>query len=90
MKEDKKRYLNNMSDHEKDFYLQCAIAAMQGMQETGKKISIMSDMFPNQTAKLAFRMADAMLDEYYNHINNIVPKTNDDWLEKRQLKLDFD
>lgn len=38
---------------ERDFYLQCAIAAMQGLQESGKKISLVSDLFSKETAKMA-------------------------------------
>lgn len=49
---------------ERDFYLQCTIAAMQGLQESGKKISLVSDLFPKETAKMAFKIADAMLNEY--------------------------
>jgi hypothetical protein len=49
---------------ERDFYLQCAISAMQGLQESGKKISLVSDLFPKETAKMAFKIADAMLNEY--------------------------
>lgn len=49
------------SDNE--FWMNCAISAMQGMQESGTKISILSDVFPNETAKFAFDMADAMLEE---------------------------
>lgn len=49
---------------ERDFYLQCSIAAMQGLQESGKKISLVSDLFPKETAKLSFKIADAMLNEY--------------------------
>lgn len=53
---------------ERDFYLQCAIAAMQGLQESGKKISFVSDLFPKETAKMAFKIADTMLNEYRDRL----------------------
>lgn len=45
-----------------DFYQQCAIAAMQGIQECGK-FSIIADTLPDRLSKLAFDIADAMLKE---------------------------
>lgn len=88
MQKEKKVNFNNMSNEEKKFYIQCAISAMQGMQEGGSNISLISDLFPKETAKMAFKMADAMLDEYYNHIST-KPTTTKDWLEKKQLKLEL-
>jgi len=84
----KKSTARNITKEEKEFYIQCAIAAMQGLQEAGKRISLVSDLFPKETAKMAFRMADAMLEEYRNQFSN-KEKDVEDWLEKRQLKLDL-
>lgn len=60
----------------KDFYQQCAIAAMQGLIESGK-VCLATDLTP--LAKKSFNIADAMLKEYKenradNH-RNICGKT---------------
>jgi len=34
-----------------EFWMTCAISAMQGMQESGTKISILSDVFPTVTTE---------------------------------------
>jgi hypothetical protein len=47
------------------FYADCAIAAMQGIQEGGTKLEGMSAiLLPKKLAEVSFRIADAMLDEY--------------------------
>ena len=50
-------------DKEMEFYTNCAIAAMQGLQESGMKFSLMEDLMPKELAKMAFNIADAMLEE---------------------------
>lgn len=52
-----------MNMNQNDFYLSCAISALQGLQESGGKLSIAADLMPKKTAKLAFEIADAMLIE---------------------------
>jgi hypothetical protein len=47
----------------KDFYQQCAIAAMQGLMENGK-VGLVADLTPTLLAKKSFDIADAMLKEY--------------------------
>lgn len=47
-----------------DFYQQCAIAAMQGLQEGGRVLGVVSDVMAKATARIAFDMADAMMEEY--------------------------
>lgn len=60
-----KRYFLN--DSEKQFYMNCAISAMQGIQENNLKIgSVVAEICLKETAKLAFDMADAMLNEFHN------------------------
>lgn len=59
---------------EEEFYQQCAIAAMQGLQESGSKLSLLADLAVEETAKLSFDMADAMLKEYIKR-NNLYSKT---------------
>lgn len=49
-----------------EFYLNTAIAAMQGIQENGSKLSIAADLMPKETAKIAFDIADAMVKELKN------------------------
>lgn len=58
--------------NDNDFYLQCAIAAMQGLQESGfKYFGTALDLMPKELASKSFDIADAMLNEYHNrkHIN---------------------
>lgn len=62
----------------KDFYQQCAIAAMQGIMENGK-VGLVADLTPTLLAKKSFDISDAMLKEYKenradNH-RNICGKT---------------
>jgi len=47
----------------KDFYQQCAIAAMQGLMENGK-VGLVADLTPSLLAKKSFDIAEAMLKEY--------------------------
>lgn len=47
----------------KDFYQQCAIAAMQGIMENGK-VGLVADLTPTLLAQKSFDIADAMLKEY--------------------------
>lgn len=48
---------------EQDFYLQVAIAAMQGVQEAGHCLGVVSDFLPGTLAKKSFDIADEMLKE---------------------------
>lgn len=48
---------------ERQFHTQCAIAAMQGIQESGK-LGEVAELTPHLIAERAFKIADAMLDEY--------------------------
>lgn len=44
-----------------EFYLNCATAALQGLQKSGIKWeSVTMDMFPQVAARQAFKIADAM------------------------------
>ena len=48
-----------------EFYMNCAIAAMQGMMESGIKFSeVAAVLLPSKLANEAFNIADAMLEEY--------------------------
>jgi len=47
----------------RDFYQQCAIAAMQGLQEVNCKLGVVADFIPKELAARAFDIAEAMLDE---------------------------
>ena len=49
---------------EKTFYQQCAISAMQGLQEGGHMIGIAADIFADELAKRSFDIAEAMVREY--------------------------
>lgn len=59
----------------REFYQQCAIAAMQGLQEANGKIGLIVDFLPKKMAGKAFDIAEAMLDELtkrdnkYNELN---------------------
>lgn len=55
---------------EEEFYQQCAIAAMQGLQESSTKISLLADIAPEKTAVISFNIADAMLKEYRKRKNH--------------------
>lgn len=57
------------SEHDIEFYANCAIAAMQGIQESGMKIEGFAAMLmPGRLAEVAFNMADAMLNEYQKRL----------------------
>ena len=65
--EKKRRFRNN---YDIEFYQQAAIAAMQGIQESGwKLLGAFADIDMGDTAKLAFDMADAMLEEYQKRMS---------------------
>ena len=57
------------NEYDIEFYKQAAIAAMQGIQESGMKLSPVADIFVKETAKLAFNMADAMLGELHKRLD---------------------
>lgn len=69
---------NFRNEYDMRFYADCAISAMQGIQESGMKIEGFAAMLmPAKMSKVAFDMADAMLAEYqkrtdetYNNNNN--------------------
>lgn len=50
------------------FWKECAINAMQGFQESGGKVGIAADFLQKETARLSFKMADAMLREYMERL----------------------
>ena len=58
-----------INEYDIEFYKQTAIAAMQGLQESGTKLSTAADIFVKETAKLAFNMADAMLEELHRRLD---------------------
>ena len=47
----------------REFYQQCAIAAMQGLQEANSKIGVVADLLPKKLAAMSFEIAEAMVDE---------------------------
>lgn len=51
-----------------EFYQQCAIGAMQGIQENGTKFGLVADFLPKELAMKAFDIADAMVIEYRKRI----------------------
>ena len=53
---------------DKEFYQNCAIAAMQGIQEADSKIGIISNFTPSELAIKAFDIADHMLKEYHHRM----------------------
>lgn len=60
---------NFRNEYDVEFYSNCAIAAMQGIQESGMKIEGFAAMFmPAKMAEVAFNMADAMLSEYQKRL----------------------
>ena len=54
---------------ELDFYMDAAIAAMQGIQESGWKVGLISDFLPHELAAKSFDIADAMLEELHKRLN---------------------
>ena len=60
---------NFRNEYDVEFYANCAIAAMQGIQESGMKIEGFAAMLmPAKMSKVAFDMADAMLSEYQKRL----------------------
>ena len=54
---------------DKEFYANCAIAAMQGILESGIKFAeISAILLPKKMANEAFNIADAMLEEYQKRL----------------------
>lgn len=49
---------------EEEFYQNSAISAMQGLMETGGKMGLVIDVFPEFLAEHSFKIADEMLKEY--------------------------
>ena len=58
---------NRMSDA--DFYRNCAIAAMQGIQEVNSKLGIAMDFLPADLAIKSFDIADHMLTELHHRLS---------------------
>lgn len=57
--------LHVLTSAERKLWLDSAVSAMQGLQESSSKlISELSDSFAEITAKRAFDIADAMVKEY--------------------------
>lgn len=64
---------------EKEFYANCAVAAMQGIQECNIKIEgIAAIAFPEGLARLSFNIADAMLEEYRKRLGSKFENDFDD------------
>lgn len=58
------------NDHDIEFWREAAVSAMQGIQESGWKfLGTFADIDTNDTASLAFNMADAMLEEYHRRLD---------------------
>ena len=56
---------------EREFYTTAALYAMQGIQESGYRIEgALATILPSKLAKLSFDIADAMLIEYKNRMEN--------------------
>lgn len=53
---------------DKQFYQNCAIAAMQGIQESNSKIGLAMDFLPEELAKKSFDIAEHMLEEYHRRM----------------------
>lgn len=53
----------------REFYQQCAIAAMQGLQESGIYLGTLFDMAPKMLANKAFDIAEAMVNELIERDN---------------------
>ena len=53
---------------DKQFYQNCAIAAMQGVQESNSKLGVAIDFMPKEIAKMAFDIAEHMLEEYHRRM----------------------
>lgn len=53
---------------DKQFYQNCAIAAMQGIQESNTKLGLAMDFLPEELAKKSFDIAEHMLEEYHRRM----------------------
>ena len=53
---------------DKQFYQNCAIAAMQGIQEANSKVGLAMDFIPEELAKKSFDIAENMLEEYHRRM----------------------
>ena len=53
---------------DKQFYQNCAIAAMQGIQESNSKVGLAMDFLPEELAKKSFDIAEHMLEEYHKRM----------------------
>lgn len=53
---------------DKQFYQNCAIAAMQGIQESNSKFGLAMDFLPEELAKKSFDIAEHMLEEYHKRM----------------------
>lgn len=53
---------------DKQFYQNCAIAAMQGIQESNSKFGLAMDFLPEELAKKSFDIAEHMLEEYHRRM----------------------
>lgn len=51
-----------------DFYRNCAIAAMQGIQEMNSKLGAIADFAPHELAIKSFDIADAMVKELHKRM----------------------
>lgn len=58
-----------MTEEEKQFYLDAAINAMQGLMENSTKLGVLVDLDLRLLAKRSFDTADHMLEEYRKRIN---------------------
>ena len=58
--------LEHLSATEHKLYIECAVAALQGMlaAQNGSQSSFSPSLYPETTAGLAFDIADAMVSEY--------------------------
>ena len=72
------------NEYDIEFYKNCAITAMQGIQESGTKLSLGADIFMKETAKLAFKMADAMLDELHEKLKDLEPESKSDYMNPEE------
>ena len=62
-----------------DFLQNCAIAAMQGIQEANSKIGIVADFAPDELSKKAFDIAERMLLECHKRMSartHLKPRKN--------------
>lgn len=74
--------------NDKEFYMNCAIAAMQGMMESGTKFSeIAAVLLPKKLANEAFNIADAMLEEYRKRSRDKFESIPDHWGNEMEEEL---